>query len=177
MSDPILQSLPLSYVAVEAASNDGSPHHVQLYLDITGGTLVTPAKSSVTHVFTLEWLSDNNGDMMTWSTSVTNPAVFHQLALQTLVPFGTKSGQSADATMWHGMLNTAVRRAVPTVRASANTTQTRAVTYMADSDPNCRGQFNLTGSLKNTVNSPPKVISEYVAYLCTMRLYKNPPPL
>ena len=36
-TDLVLLSLPLAYVALEASSNDGRPHDVQVYLDVTGG--------------------------------------------------------------------------------------------------------------------------------------------
>lgn len=44
------QSIPLSYVTVTASSIDGRSHHVQLYLDITGG-----------------WVSGENEQQITWA--------------------------------------------------------------------------------------------------------------
>ena len=38
--DLVLQSLPLAYVALVVSSNDGQPHDVQVYLDMTGGMRV-----------------------------------------------------------------------------------------------------------------------------------------
>ena len=55
-----------------------------------------------------EWLSDNSGDIMTWSTRVTDTTIFHQLDLQNPIPLGTRSGQSLDASVWYAMLNNAV---------------------------------------------------------------------
>ena len=36
-TDLVNQSIPFSYLSVEVASNDGRPHQVQLYTDISGG--------------------------------------------------------------------------------------------------------------------------------------------
>lgn len=36
-ADPVLQSLPFSYLTLEASSNDGLQHQVQVYTDIDTG--------------------------------------------------------------------------------------------------------------------------------------------
>ena len=55
-----------------------------------------------------EWLSTDPSDIMTWSTRVTSTTIFHQLDLQIPIPFGTKSGQSLDTSVWYAMLNNVV---------------------------------------------------------------------
>lgn len=40
-SDPVKQSLPFSYVSLVATSNDGKPHAVQVYSDISAGAFDT----------------------------------------------------------------------------------------------------------------------------------------
>ena len=48
--DPVLQSLPLAYVALEAASNDGQTHLVQVYMDIGGGAFLTRRHTTCANV-------------------------------------------------------------------------------------------------------------------------------
>ena len=108
---------------------------------------------------------------MTWSSHVTSTAVVHQLSLQTPVPFTTDGGQALDATVWHAMQTSGVSiHSFSTSREEFIVSQTRNVTYMADSDVNCRGSFAINGTLANTVNAPPKVINECVTTLRTMAM-------
>ena len=59
-----------------------------------------------------EWLAGNGTDSMIWSTRVTDTTIFHQLDLQSPIPFGNESGRSLDASVWYVMLNTVVCPAV-----------------------------------------------------------------
>ena len=112
-----------------------------------------------------EWLSADHSDIMTWSTRVTDTIIFHQLDLKNPTPFGAKSGISLDASVWYAMLNNAVCPIVISPTSdNQRLAQTRRVTYMADTWPNCRGQFNSTGTLADTTNSGPKTIEECVMF-------------
>ncbi|KAI0353838.1 DUF1793-domain-containing protein [Trametes cingulata] len=65
-SDWVLQSLPFSYVSVEASSLDGQVHDVQVYSDISA-----------------EWLSgDRENSVVTWSQHASSGSTYHQLQLQ-----------------------------------------------------------------------------------------------
>lgn len=39
-SDWVRQSMPFSYLSLEATSNDGQAHNVQVYSDISGGNVM-----------------------------------------------------------------------------------------------------------------------------------------
>ena len=64
------QSLPLSYYAVSAASNDGNAHSVQLYTDISA-----------------EWVTGDNSLTANWSTT-TGSVLTHQVQLASQTQFG-----------------------------------------------------------------------------------------
>ena len=108
LSDPVLQSLPLSYVSLQAASNDGWPHDVQVYLDITGGTVLLLLANVRSVDESPEWLTYNRSEVMTWSIDTTNQIVSHQLNLANPGPFDASNGQARDASVWHAMLNSTV---------------------------------------------------------------------
>lgn len=72
--DLVNQSIPLSYLSVEAASNDGNPHQVQLYIDING-----------------EWLAPSD-QLVQWDTT-TGDIVTHNFTLQNQTQFGAMGGR------------------------------------------------------------------------------------
>ncbi|KAF9019246.1 DUF1793-domain-containing protein [Hymenopellis radicata] len=64
-NDLVKQSIPFSYMAVSAASNDGASHSVQVYSDISA-----------------EWVSGDTGLVVNWSTTsgnLSNPSVFSEV--------------------------------------------------------------------------------------------------
>ena len=63
------QSLPFSYLALSAASNDGKNHSVQLYTDISA-----------------EWVTGDNSLIANWSTT-TGTVLTHQVQLVNQSPF------------------------------------------------------------------------------------------
>ncbi|GJE95220.1 DUF5127 and DUF4965 domain-containing protein [Phanerochaete sordida] len=87
-TDPVKQSFPISYVSLTAASNDGQPHAVQVYLDITG-----------------EWLSGDRSSPMYWNTT-TGPVILHEALLVEPQPLAEKGRQAQDATLYFGALST-----------------------------------------------------------------------
>ncbi|OCH93360.1 hypothetical protein OBBRIDRAFT_725019 [Obba rivulosa] len=87
-SDWVRQSIPFSYVALEASSNDGQPHDFQVYADISA-----------------EWLSANGSSVVNWTTTSTSSIVYHEIKLTSPIPYGEVSGQANDGTMYHAMVN------------------------------------------------------------------------
>lgn len=63
--DLIKQSLPLSYMSVSAAANDGGTHSVQVYTDISA-----------------EWVTGDNSLTANWSTTTNNNLIIHQVQLE-----------------------------------------------------------------------------------------------
>lgn len=61
--DLVKQSLPLSYLSINASSTDGSNHDVQIYTDISA-----------------EWISGDDNLVANWTTSVGN-IITHQVQL------------------------------------------------------------------------------------------------
>lgn len=62
--DILRQSLPFSYVTLSVASTDGDTHDVKLYTDITA-----------------EWVSEDNGLLVNWTTTVSDNIIIHQTQL------------------------------------------------------------------------------------------------
>ncbi|CAL1714527.1 unnamed protein product [Somion occarium] len=75
--DPIKQSIPLSYVALEAISNDGKSHSVQVYLGVSG-----------------EWISRAEGDGFSWFTVTMESSLYHQYFKFNQTDSGQQNGTS-----------------------------------------------------------------------------------
>ena len=71
--DLVRQSLPFSYMALSAASNDGAGHSVKLYTDISA-----------------EWISGDDSLTANWTTDA-GTIVTHQVQLQSQTPFTESS--------------------------------------------------------------------------------------
>ncbi|KAI0661062.1 DUF1793-domain-containing protein [Cubamyces menziesii] len=88
-TDMVNQSLPLSYYAVSAASNDGNAHSVQLYTDISA-----------------EWVTGDNSLTANWSTT-TGSVLTHQVQLASQTQFGEVGDHIQQGSAYHSTLNTA----------------------------------------------------------------------
>lgn len=119
--------------------------------------------AALTHL-SVDWLSGDVDDIMVWSTRETNETVYHQLEMQSPIRFATKSGQSADASVWYAM-GREVCLAVVSVDTltKSGAVQTYPTSQTANSDLVNRGGFVRGGVLTDTIVSPPKAISECVA--------------
>ncbi|TCD59771.1 hypothetical protein EIP91_011516 [Steccherinum ochraceum] len=93
--DPVKQSLPFSYIALDASSQDGQPHSVQAYLDISG-----------------EWTSGNRSNNITWQATNTDTSTAYEYQLQTMSQFQEVKDQAEDVNMYIAM------RSGPSVKAS-----------------------------------------------------------
>ncbi|KAI0092705.1 hypothetical protein BDY19DRAFT_1054180 [Irpex rosettiformis] len=67
--DFVMQSFPFSYLTLTTSSNDGKPHFVQLYTDMTA-----------------EWTTSNTNQLVNWTTSVNN-GITHQVQVQQQTQF------------------------------------------------------------------------------------------
>ncbi|GJE95222.1 DUF5127 domain-containing protein [Phanerochaete sordida] len=88
-ADPVAQSFPVSYISLTAWSNDGQPHAVQVYCDLSG-----------------EWLSGTRSQSMDWNATTAGPVIFHEAFLLSPQPFSESSGQAEDATLYFASLKT-----------------------------------------------------------------------
>ena len=70
-TDLVNQSIPLSYLGVEVASNDGNPHQVQLFTDIDGEWLAQPDQL-------VQW-NVTAGDVVTQQFTLQNQTQFGQV--------------------------------------------------------------------------------------------------
>ncbi|EMD37366.1 hypothetical protein CERSUDRAFT_114039 [Gelatoporia subvermispora B] len=87
-SDWVSQSIPYSYVYMDATSIDGQSHHVIVYADVSA-----------------EWVSGNRGDNVTWNTTVTSSAIYHAVKAASPTLLGENFGQANDGILYHGMLS------------------------------------------------------------------------
>ncbi|KAF7790198.1 hypothetical protein EIP86_001150 [Pleurotus ostreatoroseus] len=78
-TDPVLQSLPFSYISLEAATNDGQQHDVQVYADITG-----------------EHVSGDTSTVITWSMQRTETLLYYQMSRQEQEPMSEIRNQAED---------------------------------------------------------------------------------
>jgi len=76
-TDLVNQSIPFSYLSVEVVSNDGRPHEVQLYTDISG-----------------QWLTQSN-QAFAWETIAGN-TVNHRFWLQNQTQLTEVNGRPGD---------------------------------------------------------------------------------
>ncbi|KAH9892777.1 DUF1793-domain-containing protein [Cubamyces lactineus] len=87
-SDWVLQSLPFSYVSVEASSLDGQPHDVQVYSDISA-----------------EWLSGDRSSLVRWSQHSTEHSIYHEINLQSPQQGVEINHQAQDGIAYYAMAN------------------------------------------------------------------------
>ncbi|THH29207.1 hypothetical protein EUX98_g4981, partial [Antrodiella citrinella] len=85
-SDPVKQSLPFTYVYLDAISTDGLSHSVQVYADISA-----------------EWSSGNRSAIVTWKTTKTDTSTYHQVQLESPTPFTEVNDQAEDTTTYIAM--------------------------------------------------------------------------
>ncbi|KAI0744211.1 hypothetical protein C8Q80DRAFT_1220875 [Daedaleopsis nitida] len=85
-ADWVKQSLPFSYVSIEASSADGSAHDVQVYADISA-----------------EWLSGDRTSNVKWTTQSTGSSIIHEIELQTPQANKEINHQASDGKMYHAM--------------------------------------------------------------------------
>ncbi|KAI0088041.1 hypothetical protein BDY19DRAFT_1057674 [Irpex rosettiformis] len=88
-----------------------------------------------------EWSSGDRKQAVNWDVITTDQVVFHEQMLQVPQALSETASQALDATTYWGMQ------------------QGTGVTYMADTDSNCRNLFANQGSLANTVSSGPLPIN------------------
>ena len=80
------QSIPFSYVAVEATALDGKPHSVQLYSDVTTvreyySMLNSQGCFELTVFYYIEWLSGNKSHPANWTSKSTTKSIYHVVML------------------------------------------------------------------------------------------------
>ncbi|KAI0645913.1 DUF1793-domain-containing protein [Trametes meyenii] len=85
-SDWVLQSLPFSYVSVEANALDGQSHSVQVYSDISA-----------------EWLSGDRGSQVRWSQHTTGGSIYHEIDLQNPIRDAEINHQAQDGITYFAM--------------------------------------------------------------------------
>ncbi|CCA68621.1 probable glutaminase A [Serendipita indica DSM 11827] len=83
------QSLPFSYLALTAASNDGNSHSVQVYTDISA-----------------EWVTGDNSKTATWSTTTGNSIITHQISLQNPQVYGEASDHTEYGSAYYSLAST-----------------------------------------------------------------------
>ncbi|KZT10663.1 uncharacterized protein LAESUDRAFT_343786 [Laetiporus sulphureus 93-53] len=85
-SDWVRQSIPFSYLVLEAQSNDGEAHDVQVYSDISA-----------------EWLSGNRSAVVQWSTTPTPQVIYHTAELESPSSFTEINDQASDGRVYYAM--------------------------------------------------------------------------
>ncbi|KAL7281476.1 hypothetical protein ACG7TL_004791 [Trametes sanguinea] len=85
-SNWVLQSLPFSYVSLEAVAIDGQSHEVQLYSDISA-----------------DWLSGDRSSLVRWGQHATNSSIYHEISLQSPQPFAEIKGQAQDGVAYYAI--------------------------------------------------------------------------
>ncbi|KAF7378320.1 hypothetical protein MSAN_00257800 [Mycena sanguinolenta] len=78
------QSFPFAYVYLDGTATDGLPHSVQLYSDISG-----------------DWVSNNVGTGIQWSTTKTSNTVFHQVGSTS--PTSVFGDVAEDSVAYHAI--------------------------------------------------------------------------
>ena len=79
-TDLVNQSIPFSFLSVEVSANDGQPHQVQLYTDVTG-----------------EWLAQSD-QAFEWET-IASGTINYRFWLQNQTQFTEVSGRIRDGSV------------------------------------------------------------------------------
>ncbi|KAI0033120.1 hypothetical protein K488DRAFT_48343, partial [Vararia minispora EC-137] len=112
------------------------------YISIDAASLDGQAHSiQIYSDITGEWLSGSYAQTMTWRSASTSPNIIHSSSLLNPQVYTDISGQANWGTSYYA------------------TAAGPGVTYMINSDPNCRGLFQVAGKLNNSIMSdPPRLI-------------------
>ncbi|KXX77889.1 hypothetical protein MMYC01_205785 [Madurella mycetomatis] len=81
--DMARQSLQFSYISVKAKSSDGTPHDVQVYMDVSG-----------------EWASGDHSQVVEWDTSTSDDIVYHHFSRANQQQF-VESREIASWGQWY----------------------------------------------------------------------------
>ena len=138
-TDLVNQSIPFSYLSVEVVANDGNPHQVQLYTDISG-----------------EWLAQS--DLIKWQTTV-GATVSHQLSLQNQTQFLEVDGRPRYGSVMYSTQQVCGSSFCNSVGEFIDTLQVSGMTYEVAQDTIIRPAFVSTGVLNNTVDSQFRAIN------------------
>ncbi|TFY66481.1 hypothetical protein EVG20_g4614 [Dentipellis fragilis] len=84
--DFVRQSIPFSYVYVDAKSNDGKAHHINVYADISG-----------------EWVSGNRNAVITWNSTRVGNSIIHSASQTSQTIFTEASDQAEWGMLYHAM--------------------------------------------------------------------------
>ena len=106
-SDWVLQSLPFSFVSVEASSLDGQPHDVQVYSDISAGMsyVVCEFSTATDRDKRIEWLSGDRSSPVRWSQHSTEQSIYHEIDLQFPQQGVEINHQAQDGIAYYAMAN------------------------------------------------------------------------
>ncbi|KAI0312205.1 hypothetical protein OF83DRAFT_1067589 [Amylostereum chailletii] len=100
--DFVKQSIPFSYLAFEARSTDGSPHHMQVYTGVTGGESSSLFQKCLTDHSKTEWLSSDHTQNLTWATTpTTNGSQIHSFSYSTPQEFHEGDGLASWGTLYY----------------------------------------------------------------------------
>ncbi|KAH9927248.1 uncharacterized protein B0H18DRAFT_1084773 [Fomitopsis serialis] len=89
-SSLINQSVPFSYMSVQARPNDGKSHSVQIYSDISA-----------------EWVSGDDSALVNWTTATQGDAVIHKLQLQHQVLFDDLNDRLQQGAAYYATVDSA----------------------------------------------------------------------
>ncbi|PIL34513.1 hypothetical protein GSI_03291 [Ganoderma sinense ZZ0214-1] len=141
--DWVKQSIPFSYVSVEAQSLDGNSYSVQMYSDISA-----------------EWDSgDRNNPIITWSNASTTKSMYHQIQLQKPAPYTEITNQAQDGTTYY---------AISTVSTIYIYVLPCVITSQMDFLSVTRNQFQTKGVLTNAGSTAFTTITPYVVSFSTL---------
>jgi hypothetical protein len=126
------QSLVFSYLEVTVESQDGNPHDVQLYADISAGK-TSPIFCKPQLISTQEWVAGDHSSVAQWDFNTTNNGIsYHRVYRQTQLLFSETNDQ-ADWGHWFWA-----------------TKKVDGVTFQSGADKAVHGAFQRNGKLANT---------------------------
>ncbi|KAI1795670.1 hypothetical protein LXA43DRAFT_1058371 [Ganoderma leucocontextum] len=134
--DWVKQSMPFSYVSVEAQSLDGNSYPVQVYSDISA-----------------EWASGDRSSSVQWNNVNTSKSVYHQIQLQSPQQNLEIANQTQDGKVYYAISTVSAfpepSSASPGFRSPPTQSQS-PITWQIDLDATTRNGFQTNGLLTNS---------------------------
>ncbi|TFK92712.1 hypothetical protein K466DRAFT_581623 [Polyporus arcularius HHB13444] len=121
-SDWVNQSIPFSYISVEAQSLDGATHHIQMYSDITSEFITGIRPLAV----------GQGGAPVKWQNNRTAQTLYHETEPEILQQYTEVAEQAQDGRGYYAMA------------------LSPGLTWEIDTDLTCRPRFMNSGNLTNT---------------------------
>ena len=90
-------------MSIQVSSNDGKPHEIQLYSDISAGKNIFAFLHDKYTEYNLEWISGSQNTLAQWSSDTSGDYIILQTSRSVSVAFSELMDKAEDGTAYYAM--------------------------------------------------------------------------